>query len=183
MGARKGYSTDTALALLLGLIRAAWEEPDAVATVLSLDVSGAFDRVIRERLVHVLRSRKVPRSICGWVNSSMLERRTTFAFDQETDDFLLSGGVPQGSLVSPILFLFYNAELIEECGRHDSRLDRIGFVDDMNMIALGQSTEDNCRRLERAHGRCMDWARRYGAKFAPEKYELMHFSWRRCYNM
>lgn len=184
MGARKGRSTDTALALLLGLIRAAWEEPGAVATVLSLDISGAFDRVIRERLIHVLRSRKVPRGICGWVNSFMLERRTTLAFDdQETDDFLLPGGVPQGSPISPILFLFYNAELIEECGKHDSRLDRIGFVDDMNMVAFGRSTEDNCRRLERAHDRCMDWARRYGAKFAPEKYELMHFSRRRCYDM
>ena len=51
------------------------------------------------------------------------------------------------------------------------------------MVAFGRSTEDNCRRLERAHGRCMDWARRYGAKFAPEKYELMHFSRRRCYNI
>lgn len=114
----------------------------------------------------------------------MLERRTTLAFDdEETDDFLLPGGVPQGSSISPIIFLFYNAELIEECGKHDSRLDRIGFVDNMNMVAFGQSTEDNCRRLERAHGRCMDWARRYGAKFAPEKYERMDFSRRRCYNM
>ncbi|ODM15178.1 hypothetical protein SI65_09417 [Aspergillus cristatus] len=152
--------------------------------MLSLDISGAFDRVTRERLIHVLRSRKVPRSICGWVNSFMLERRTTLAFDdEETDDFLLPGGVPQGSPISLILFLFYNAELIEECGKHDSRLDRIGFADNMNMVAFGRSTEDNCRHLERAHGRCMDWARRYGANFAPEKYELMHFSRRRCYNM
>ena len=98
-----------------------------MATVLSLDISGAFDRVIRERLIHVLRSRKVPRSICGWVNSFMLERRTTLAFDdEETDDFLLPRGVPQGSPISPILFLFYNAELIEECRKHDARLDRIG---------------------------------------------------------
>lgn len=183
MGARKRHSTDTALVLLLGLIRVAWEEPGAVATVLSLDISGAFDRVIRERLIHVLRSRKTPRSICRWVNSFMLKRWTTLAFDdQETDDFLLPGGVPQGSPISPILFLFHNAELIGECGKYDSRLDRIGFVDDMNMVAFGRSTEDNCRRLERSHDRYMDWAKKYG-EFAPEKYELMHFSRRRCYNM
>lgn len=81
------------------------------------------------------------------------------------------------------MFLFYNAELIENCGKGDSRLDRIGFVDDMNIVAFGRSTEGNCRRLERAHEQCLDWARRYGAKFAPEKYELMHFSRRRCYDM
>ena len=91
--------------------------------------------------------------------------------------------MPQGYPISRIPFLFYNAGLIEECGKHDSRLDGIGFVDNMNMVAFGRSTEDNCRHLERAHSRCMDWARRYGAKFAPKKYELMHFSRRRCYNM
>src|SRR5699024_6889054 len=119
-----------------------------------------------------------------WVNSFMLERPTTLALnDQETDDFPLPGGVPQGSPISPILFLFYNAKLIEECGRCDSRRDRMGFVDDMNMVACGRSTEVDCGRLEKAHDCCMDWARRYGAKFAPEKYELLHFSRRGCYNM
>lgn len=95
MGARKGRSTETALALLLSQIRAAWEAPGAVATVLSLDMLGAFDRVIRERLIHVLRSKIIPRSIYGWVNSFMTDRRTTLAFDdQETKGFGLPGGVP-----------------------------------------------------------------------------------------
>ena len=184
MGARKGRSTESALALLLSQIRAAWEEPGAVATVLSLDMSGAFDRVIRKRLVHILKHKRIPRSIYGWVNSFMANRRTTLAFDdQETEGFELPGGVPQGSPISPILFLFYNAELIERCGEKDSRLDRIGFVDDMNMVAFGRSTEDNCRRLEQAHEQCVYWASRHGAKFAPEKYELMHFSRRKCYDM
>lgn len=184
MGARRGRSTETALALLLSQIRAAWEEPGAVATALSLDMSGAFDRVIRERLVHILRSKGIPRSIYGWVNSFMANRRTTLAFgNQETEGFDLPGGVPQGSSISPILFLFYNAELIEQCGETNSRLDRIGFVDDMNIVAFGRSTEDNCRRLERAHEQCTRWAGRHGAKFAPEKYELMHFSRRKCYDM
>ena len=84
-----------ALALLLGQIRTAWENPEAVATVLSLDVSGAFDQVLRERLVHKIRRRRVPRSICGWVDSLMSNRRTTLAFnDQELEAFSLPGGIP-----------------------------------------------------------------------------------------
>ena len=184
LGARRRRSTDTALALLLGQIRTAWENPGAVATVLSLDVSGAFDRVLRGRLVHEMRRRGVLRSICGWVDSFMLDRRTTLAFDdQESEAFDLPGGIPQGSPLSPILFLFYNAELLERCERRDLRVSAVGFVDDVNLIAYGDSTEDNCRSLQEVHRECMEWARRYGARFAPEKYELMHFTRRQCFHL
>ena len=50
------------------------------------------------------------------------------------------------------------------------------FVDDTTLLAYGSSTEANCRTLTRAHDRCLDWARRYGASFAPEKYELIHLA-------
>ena len=146
--------------------------------------SGAFDRVLRDRLVHEMRRRRVPRSIYGWVDSFMSDRRTTLAFDdQESEAFNLPGGIPQGSPLSPILFLFYNAELLERCERRDLRVSAVGFADDVNLIAYGDSTEDNCQALQEVHGECMEWARRYGARFAPEKYELMHFTRRQCFNL
>lgn len=60
----------------------------------------------------------------------------------------------------------------------------IGFVDDTNILAVGASTADNCRVLERAHARCLQWAKKSGMKFAPQKYTLTHFSRRRnTFNM
>ena len=144
IGVRRGRSTDTALALLLGQIRIAWENPGAVATVLFLNVSRAFDRVLRERLMHKIRRRRVPRSICGWVNSFMSDWRTTLAFnDQELEAFSLPRGIPQGSPLSPILFLFYNAELLKRYERRDLRVLLVGFIDDINLIAYGDLIEDN----------------------------------------
>jgi hypothetical protein len=52
----------------------------------------------------------------------------------------------------------------------------IGFVDDVNLVAWGATTRGNCDNLERLHQRCLEWAGRHGAKFAPEKYELMHLT-------
>jgi hypothetical protein len=49
-------------------------------------------------------------------------------------------------------------------------------VDDLNILVYSSSTAENCRRLERAHEKCQEWARRHGAKFSPEKYELIHFT-------
>jgi hypothetical protein len=53
------------------------------------------------------------------------------------------------------------------------------FIDDTNIITWGDSAQDNCTRLEEAHNKCMDWSRRHGSKFAPDKYKLMHFTRRK----
>ena len=71
MGAHQGQSTKLVLALLLAQIWMVWEEPDAVATVLSLDISGAFNRVQKEQLHQILLRRGIPSSLAGWVLSFM----------------------------------------------------------------------------------------------------------------
>src|SRR5437667_3564891 len=37
---------------------------------------------------------------------------------------------------------------------------------------------ENCQHLTEAHDRCRAWVKYHGASFAPEKYQLMHFT--RC---
>jgi Reverse transcriptase (RNA-dependent DNA polymerase) len=46
----------------------------------------------------------------------MTDRTTTLIVQgQESEAFPVEAGVPQGSTLSPILFLFYNAELLDIC--------------------------------------------------------------------
>lgn len=57
-------------------------------------------------------------------------------------------------------------------------------MDDIHVLTYGDSTERNCSTLERIHERCEEWARKHGARFAPEKYELIHFAKRpKSFNM
>ena len=44
------------------------------------------------------------------------------------------------------------------------------------LVAWGDSTQDNCHPLKVAHSHCIAWAKRYGATFALEKYQLIHFT-------
>ena len=151
-----------------------------MASVLALDVSGAFDRVLKERLTWTLHHQGLPRAAYNWVFSFMSDRWTTLDFNgQESQAFPVKTGIPQGSPLSPILFLFYNAELLECCTNPLRGVGCLGFVDDVTLIAWGSSTEDNCKQLTDAHSQCDWWAKRHGAQFAPEKYELMHFTRRR----
>src|ERR1700740_1210070 len=45
----------------------------------------------------------------------------------------------------------------------------IGFADDTNIIAFGQTAQENCRTLERAWAVCEKWSESRGMEFAPEK--------------
>lgn len=105
MGGRQGKSTESALALLTEQIHTVWGQgKDKVASLISLDVTGAFDTVSHERFIHNLRKRRIREWITCWVRSFLTERRTTLAINQKaTGFFTVSMGIPQGSPISPIL--------------------------------------------------------------------------------
>ena len=72
-------------------------------------------------------------------------------------------GIPQGSPISPILFLFFIADLLDTINNAALRTSAIGFVDDTYILTYGDSTERNCRTLKRIHEQCEEWARKHGA--------------------
>jgi hypothetical protein len=54
--------------------------------------------------------------------------------------------LPQGSPLSPILFLFFNADLVQQ--RIDKNGGAIAFVDDYTARIVGKTAEDNMDRLQ-----------------------------------
>ena len=178
MGARRERSTESALELLTEQIHTVWGQGnDKVATLLSMDVAGAYDTVSHQRLIHNLRRRKIPQWVTNWIECFLKNRRTTLTINRRTtDEFDARTGIPQGSPISPILYLFYNADLLDICNRPGTKTSGLGFVDDINVLAYGKSTQEYCRTLERIHRECERWALRHGSLFAPTKYELIHLS-------
>jgi Reverse transcriptase (RNA-dependent DNA polymerase) len=66
----------------------------------------------------------------------------------------VSVGIPQGSPISPILYLFYNADLLESCESLRLRTSTTGFIDDVNILTYSESTEQNCKKLAEIHVEC-----------------------------
>ena len=94
--------------------RAAWER-GAVASLLQLDIKGAYDRVNHTRMLDTLRRQGFPSWLVRWIRSYLGERTAKLRFDgTESDDFQIHTGVPQGSPLSPILFLLYMTPLYIE---------------------------------------------------------------------
>ena len=81
----------------------------ASRTVLALmDFSKVFDTVWRDRLYEILLAKGVPRMMFSWIRCFLTDRRARVRLDGVNGSSLkLQQGVPQGSVLSPLLFLFY----------------------------------------------------------------------------
>jgi hypothetical protein len=176
MGVRPGRSTTFALELVTEQVNTVWRtNPKIVASMLCLDISGAFDNVSHERLIHNLQVKAFPPCIILFIQSFLRDRTTCLRIGEYTDRARpQTTGIPQGSTLSPILFLFFASTLLPEL--KGKGITAMGFVDDSNILAFGKSTEENCRKLEVAHDKRLIWADRHGAAFAPQKYQLIHFT-------
>ncbi len=67
LGACPGMSTDAALELCIQQIQAAWQMDDGVASLLSHDMAGVYDRVVPARLLYNLRKRFLPTWIFDFI--------------------------------------------------------------------------------------------------------------------
>ncbi|KAI7197882.1 hypothetical protein KC316_g4011 [Hortaea werneckii] len=142
----------------------------AMASLLLLDVSGAFDNVSHQRLLHNLRSRKVDEKLVQWIASFPSNRRTRITIDgYELTEYYVEN--VQGSPLSPILYIFYNACLIDECNT-DEETATVGYIDGAAILARGNKT---IQRLAATLERAKRWAAVH-AKFAPDKFQLTRFT-------
>jgi exonuclease III len=179
LGGRKGISVDHAIQLILDRVHRAWGE-GKVASMLLLDVAGAYDNVSHERLLFNMQQMGLG-SLIPWVKSFLTGRSTRIKLPDGhmSEAFPTPTGIPQGSPISPILFLLFNAPLVRACtlrGLHYGEAEAFGWVDDVCILAVSNSYEENVRVLEKALQRADVWARKHAAKFAPDKFELIHFT-------
>jgi len=111
MGNRPQRSTELAVKVAVDVTHTAWRQK-AVTSLLQLDIKGAFDRVNHTRLLDTLQQQGFPLWTIRWVKSFLTNRTASLHFDGETAaPRRLTAGDPQGSPLSPILFLLYTASL------------------------------------------------------------------------
>ena len=73
-------------------------------------MKGAFDAVLLGRLAYKLREQGWPDYLVRWVYSFIIQRTVKIRLDGETSpEIVIQCGLPQGSLVSLILFILYIA--------------------------------------------------------------------------
>ena len=111
IGAMPKRSAVDLVSCLVHDIEAAWDQNQA-ASLLTLDIKGAFNIVLANRLQLRLREQGWPNNLVYWVGSFMSGRTARVRLEGATTaTYPLACGLPQGSPVSPILFMLYTEPL------------------------------------------------------------------------
>jgi hypothetical protein len=79
-------------------------------------------------------------------------------------------GIPQGSLLLPILYIFYNVDLVESNG--DTK--KSAFINNISELAVGKDKESNVEKLSAAFTHKQHWGETHSSVFGPDKFQLIH---------
>jgi len=144
------------------------------ASTMFLDIKGGFDNVDHGTLLRRLRSKDTPEYMTRWISNFIAYRQCAIIFPGSPRNMKgINTGIPQGSPLSPILFVIY-VEPLHSCLDLTRELI-ISYIDDIQITVSSPSWRTNTRLLEEAYRRIKAAASPIGLSFSTHKTDLMHW--------
>ena len=173
---RRHHSTETALLRVFNDINSAIDNQYECVLVL-LDLSAAFDTIDHHTLINRLEKRYgISGLALKWLKSYLKDRKQCVVVDGTYSNPRLVGcGVPQGSVLGPLLFSLYYAPLEDVITAHG--IDAMMYADDSQLyVTLKRSNRAvGLEHLEQCIDKVIEWNTQNGLKCNPTKTEVIHF--------
>ena len=160
-GYRKNDSTVKQLLSITNEVYKAFDKNQDVIAVF-LDISRAFDRVWHDGLIFKLKEIGIEGEYINIIKGFLTDRKQRVVIDGKKSEWTsIESGVPQGSILGPLLFLVYINDLIDSV-ESDIRI----FADDTFIFRIvdPSSTDALNRDLERI----TQWANQWKMVFNPD---------------
>ena len=170
-GFREGRSCTTNLISFYSRIIDTVQERDGWADCVYLDLKKAFDKVPHKRLIWKLENiGGVKGKLLKWMEDFLKDRemRTVIKGQKSTWKKVLSG-VPQGSVLAPIMFAIYINDLPQGVNSYMSL-----FADDAKIQRKVEKKED-CEALKQDLNKIYAWCDKWQMEFNTKKCSVMHF--------
>ena len=158
-GFRKGRGV---LDQLLRLSQSVWDgyQRREKTCLVLFDLARAFDRVWHDGLLLKLLDAGVGRTMVRWLQEWLKNRLYWVRVDGvRSKSKLFKQGLPQGSVLSPLLFLVYVNDLVERLENHGVSVS--AFADDLAVWWTGRSVDEGRRRVQCATDAVADWCREW----------------------
>ena len=166
-GFRSGHSCESQLLITTDDLLRNYDKK-LQTDVIILDFSKAFDKVPHQRLLHKLRNYGIDGDINSWIEEFLTKRRQRVIVDGEASKYdRVESGVPQGTVLGPLLFLIHINDLPERV-KSQVRL----FADDCLLYRVIKKIEDQLLLQEDLKA-LEEWANTWGMSFNASKCYVM----------
>ena len=130
------------------------------------DFMKAFDKVPHQRLLHKFSMYGISDIYVNWIRLFLTNRKQKVSVNGESSDWkAVTSGIPQGSVLGPILFVLYINDLPESM-QHNS--DLYLYADDTKMFKENR-TSDDCEDLQKDIHLVYELSDKWMLKFYPDK--------------
>ena len=174
-GFRTGFSCETQLAITVDQLSRNFDQ-NLQTDIVILDFSKAFDTVPHDKLLHKLENYGIRGPLLSWIRSFLCTRLMSVVVEGETShEATVDSGVPQGTVLGPILFLCHINDLPESVSSQ-VRL----FADDCLLYRPVRSLQDQLK-LQQELTHLETWATNWGMRFNAKKCYLLSIKQRLSY--
>jgi len=175
-GFRQKRSTEDQVIRLSQWINDGFQKKPMHRTLLALlDLSKAYDTVWRDGLIYKMAQHKIDTHAIRWTQSWLTNRRNYVTINNTTSKTTtFKQGVPQGSVISPLLFLIYMND-ITSCIREDQANISL-FADDIAVYASGRNKDTLQNQIQNTISNISEWADKWKLKINADKCSTTIFS-------
>lgn len=141
--------------------------------VVFLDISRAFDRVWHAGLLHKLRVAGICGNLLDWLSDYLRDRQQRVCIDGQFSEWTrLLAGVPQGSVLGPLLFLIFINDVTYVIRHTQMRL----FADDTCMFITIDNRDLATEQVNEDLSAIMKWSEDWLVAFSAPKTKSMVIS-------
>lgn len=129
-------------------IKEAWRKKQ-VAVVLFLDVQSTFPNVVKEVLLHNMKTWAVPSKFIQTTRMMLTDQSTRLSFDDFlSNPFPINNGNNQGCPLSMMFYVFYNTGLLQLSPSGSPDEGQFGFVDDVALLVTSTTIDTTHQKLK-----------------------------------
>ena len=178
--AQSGFRPKRSVAMALACSQADWvaarSRGEAVA-VIAYDFSAAFDCIGLDPLTQKLEEFGLVGTPLNWMKSYMSDRSQSVIWNDTTSKPLnLTHGVPQGSILGPLLFLVIVADLpgyVTNGTKENVNSNMMCYADDSTLYASSKCELSLRKELERMSNRLLTYCKKVGLVLNSDKTQML----------
>ena len=170
-GFRKKFSTDFAITKLLDNVVQSLSNKEHVIAIF-MDLSKAFDTIDHNILLYKLEKYGIRGIVLSWFKSYLSNRQQFVSINDSNSSYLnIKCGVPQGSILGPLLFLIYINDIVNS----SPILSFILFADDTNILLSHKNLTELINVINCELSKVSSWFKCNKLSLNISKTNVMHF--------